>query len=47
MLKRLKKLYKQEQFNPKILRLAVNPFYFAKKSLWINALINFKITHLN
>ena len=34
MLKKLKKLYKQEQFNPKILGLFVNPFYFARKGLY-------------
>ena len=36
MLKRLKKIYKQEQFNPKILGLVVNPFYFARKGLYKN-----------
>jgi SAM-dependent methyltransferase len=34
MLKRLKKLYIQEQFNPKILGLFINPFYFARKGLY-------------
>jgi len=34
MLKKLKKLYTQEQFNPKILGLFINPFYFARKGLY-------------
>ena len=34
MLKKLKNLYMQEQFNPKILGLFVNPFYFARKGLY-------------
>ena len=34
MLKALKSLYKNEQFNPKIIGLFVNPFYFARKGLY-------------
>jgi SAM-dependent methyltransferase len=36
MLKQLKYLYIQEQFNPKILGLFINPFYFARKGLYKN-----------
>lgn len=36
MLKKLKKIYKNEQFNPKFLGLFVNPFYFARKGLYKN-----------
>jgi len=36
MLKQLKILYKNEQFNPKIIGLFINPFYFARKGLYLN-----------
>ena len=36
MLKKLKKLYKKEQFNPGLLGLFINPFYFARKGLYQN-----------
>mgnify|MGYP006427100121 FL=1 len=45
MLKKLKKLYKQEQFNSKILGLFINPFYFARKGLHQN--VSKLITNLN
>ena len=45
MLKKLKKLYKQEQFNPKILGIFINPFYFARKGLHQN--VSKLITNLN
>jgi len=32
----LKKIYRNEQFNPKILGLFINPFYFARKGLYEN-----------
>lgn len=34
MLKKLKQLYIDEQFNPKIIGLFINPFYFARKGLY-------------
>ena len=36
MFKKLKKIYKNEQFNPKIIGLFINPFYFARKGLYRN-----------
>ena len=36
MLSRLKKLYTSEQFNPKLIGLFLNPFYFARKGLYQN-----------
>jgi SAM-dependent methyltransferase len=36
MYKKLKQIYINEQFNPKILGLFVNPFYFARKGLYRN-----------
>ena len=36
MLDKLKQLYLKEQFNPKILGLFINPFYFARKGLYQN-----------
>jgi len=36
MLKKLKNLYIREQFNPKILGLFINPFYFARQGLYKN-----------
>lgn len=36
MLKKLKQLYIKEQFNPKIIGLFINPFYFARKGLYQN-----------
>lgn len=36
MLKKLKKLYTGEQFNPKLLGVFINPFYFARKGLYQN-----------
>ena len=36
MLKQLKKLYIAERFNPKIIGLFINPFYFARKGLYQN-----------
>jgi SAM-dependent methyltransferase len=34
MIDSFKKLYRDEQFNPKILGLFINPFYFARKGLY-------------
>ena len=45
MLGKLKKLYLKEQFNPKILGLFINPFYFARKGLYQN--VSKLITNLN
>jgi SAM-dependent methyltransferase len=45
MLKYLKSLYVKEQFNPKILGLFINPFYFARKGLHQN--VSKLITNLN
>ena len=45
MLKYLKSLYVKEQFNPKILGLFINPFYFARKGLYQN--VSKLITNLN
>ncbi len=45
MLKKLKQIYINEQFNPKILGLFINPFYFARKGLYRN--ISEMITNLN
>ncbi len=45
MLKYLKRLYTKEQFNPKILGLFINPFYFARKGLYQN--VSKLITNLN
>lgn len=41
MLKKFKTLYVKEQFNPKMLGLFINPFYFARKGLYqhVSALI--------
>jgi len=36
MLDSLKQLYKKEQFNPSVVGLFVNPFYFARKGLYEN-----------
>ena len=36
MLKEIKKIYIQEQFNPSILGLFINPFYFARRGLFKN-----------
>lgn len=36
MLKKLKDIYIREQFNPKIVGLFINPFYFARKGLHKN-----------
>ena len=36
LLKKLKEIYRKEQFNPKILGLFFNPFYFARKGLYQN-----------
>ncbi len=36
MIKRLKQIYTKEQFNPKIIGLFINPFYFARKGLYQN-----------
>ncbi len=33
MIKKLKSIYKKEQFNPKIIGLFTNPFYFARRGL--------------
>jgi SAM-dependent methyltransferase len=38
MIKKLKQIYTKEQFNPKIIGLFVNPFYFARKGLYQNVL---------
>ncbi len=45
MLKKLKTLYKNEQFNPRIFGLFINPFYFARKGLYHQVLE--LIVHLN
>ena len=45
MLKYLKSLYVKEQFNPKILGIFINPFYFARKGLYQN--VSKLITNLN
>lgn len=42
MLKKLKIIYKNEQFNPRFLGLFINPFYFARKGLYKNIS---KLTH--
>ncbi len=36
MFKKFKEIYRKEQFNPKILGLFINPFYFARKGLYTN-----------
>ncbi len=36
MLNLLKRIYTNEQFNPKIIGLFINPFYFARKGLYQN-----------
>lgn len=36
MFKKLKQIYIKEQFNPKIIGLFINPFYFARKGLYKN-----------
>jgi len=36
VLKKLKEIYISEQFNPKIIGLLINPFYFARKGLYQN-----------
>jgi hypothetical protein len=45
MLRALKKIYIKEQFNPKILGLFINLFYFARKGLYQN--VSKLITNLN
>ncbi len=45
MFKKLKQLYIKEQFNPKIIGLFINPFYFARKGLYKN--VSELISHLN
>ena len=45
MLSKLKQLYINEQFNPKIIGLFINPFYFARKGLYQN--VSELITNLN
>ena len=45
MLRTLKQIYIKEQFNPKILGLFINPFYFARKGLYQN--VSKLITNLN
>jgi len=45
MIKKLKQIYTKEQFNPKIIGLFVNPFYFARKGLYQN--VSELIEHLN
>jgi SAM-dependent methyltransferase len=45
MLKVLKQIYIKEQFNPKILGLFINPFYFARKGLYQH--VSKLITNLN
>jgi 2-polyprenyl-3-methyl-5-hydroxy-6-metoxy-1,4-benzoquinol methylase len=34
MISKIKTIFKSEQFNPKILGLFINPFYFARKGLY-------------
>lgn len=34
MIKKLKEIYQREQFNPKILGVFINPFYFVRKGLY-------------
>jgi len=36
MIKKLKAIYSGEQFNPKLIGLFINPFYFARKGLYKN-----------
>ncbi len=36
MIKKLKQVYVNEQFNPKFIGLFINPFYFARKGLYQN-----------
>ena len=36
MFEKLKELYKKEQFNPSFIGLFINPFYFARKGLYLN-----------
>ncbi len=45
MLNKLKTLYIKEQFNPKILGLLINPFYFARRGLYQH--VSAIISHLN
>jgi len=45
MIRALKQIYIKEQFNPKILGLFINPFYFARKGLYQN--VSKLITNLN
>lgn len=45
MFKKLKEIYRREQFNPKILGLFINPFYFARKGLYQN--VSELVYHLN
>lgn len=45
MIEKFKNLYIREQFNPKIIGLFVNPFYFARKGLYQN--VSELIEHLN
>ena len=34
MISKLKEIYKKEQFNPKVIGLFINPFYFSRKGLY-------------
>lgn len=36
MIEKLKKIFNEEQFNPRILGIFINPFYFARKGLYKN-----------
>jgi SAM-dependent methyltransferase len=45
MIRAIKQIYIKEQFNPKILGLFINPFYFARKGLYQN--VSKLITNLN
>ena len=45
MIKKLKKIYITEQFNPKFIGLFINPFYFARKGLYQN--VSELISNLN
>jgi len=45
MIKKLKKIYLNEQFNPKFIGLFINPFYFARKGLYSD--VSILITKLN
>jgi len=45
MLKKLKQIYINEQFNPNIIGLFINPFYFARKGLYQN--VSSLVSNLN